>query len=167
VRLTALSYAEDGGLARLLEATGGRANLISIVCNEILKAVDLSTRLIERERVEQALFSDAVIDSLRVWEHIDHASAEERRLARLLVYLTVAQGEFAEAEVLAELRGLGMDAPPASLNRVLQSLSLAYVLQRRSAQGRESYVYPVPLFREWLLSRQPDKLLAEELAATR
>jgi len=147
---------------RLVTATGQRANLISIVCNEILKNLNLTDRSIESEDVENALDSEAVHGALKGWEELDKNDPAGCRLDRIIVYATIEQNEFTQADVLRKLEALGHHVPPERVRRSLERLELAYVI----ARNKNRYGYCVPLFRNRLLEQEPGMLLERELATS-
>ena len=153
-----ISWADDGGLQRLIQATGQRANLVSIACNEIIKGLDQTQRVLEMSHVEQALDSEAIRTSLEGWKQLVSDPAEQRCL-RLIVYSTVADDNFTLSEVSQKLEKHGAAQPIERLEKMLDLLTLAYVLGR----GKERYSYRVPLFKEMILSQEPDVLLKQAL----
>ncbi|VFM98036.1 MAG: hypothetical protein BECKG1743D_GA0114223_104521 [Candidatus Kentron sp. G] len=161
-----IGYQEETALERLLAATGGRANLIAIACNEILKGLGALTatqgrRGIGEAEVGAALASRAMRTALDGWEESISADPAEARLGRMVVYATVTQGRF-DLETLAgrlEAAGAG-HILTRGLERALEFLSLAYLIGEED-DGR--YRYRVPLFRERMAKRGPERLLHDEV----
>ena len=143
----------------LVRKTGQRANLISIACNEIIKNLDLTERMIEAEDLRGALDSDAIERALAGWGQLG-SSDEESRLDRIIVYATVEAGEFSQAGLLRDLAERRYSVSPDRVERALRRLELAFVLGRE--QGR--YFYRVPLQRELILAQEPQEMLKQELA---
>ena len=102
----------------LVRKTGQRANLISIPCNEIVKGLDLTERVIEKEDVHHALDGDAIERALAGWGQLG-SSDEESWLDRIVVYTTIEAGEFSQAGLL---RDLAERRYPANLTAVDQSI---------------------------------------------
>jgi tetratricopeptide (TPR) repeat protein len=142
-----LRYRSPELVERLVNATGQRANLISSACNEILKNLDLSTRVIETEALEGALDSEAIQADLEGWQIRDDSDPTGNQLDRIIVYTTVEDGEFSQTELLRRLADCGHPASPPQVERALERLQLADVVRRE----KERYRYGVPLFRERLL----------------
>jgi hypothetical protein len=150
-----LRYKSDDLIEMLLTATGRRANLIALVCNEMLKGLKTHQRVLEKEEVEQALNSEAVRDALKGWSQLS-VNDEENRLDRIIVYSTIKQGDF---QLDALMHSLEKQDCIYSVEQVIQSLdrlALSFVIQRDSAG---MYTYSVPLFREMLLEDDIDELL--------
>ncbi|MCP4699342.1 MAG: hypothetical protein GY862_21220, partial [Gammaproteobacteria bacterium] len=155
-----LRYASETLVENLVNITGQRANLIAIVCDEMLKGLNSKQRVLGEEEMEKALYSDAVRNALAGWEMLT-GDEQANRLDRIIVYTTVKKGEF----TLSEVTGMGLldaQARPYTSEQLKQSLarlSLSFVVKREPA-GR--YVYCVPLFRQILLEDDVDALLAME-----
>ncbi len=170
-----LSYASSELVERLVRQTGQRANLIAIVCSEILKQLssvplrgnlDPRRRIISEGAVDNALESTAIDDALEGWRHLGGGDAEDggdvdSRLDRILVYATVDRGGFTQAEMLRMLEQTGHRVEPERVLLSLKRLELAYVLGRSGAD----YGYRVPLFVKRLREQQPAVLLEQELSS--
>ena len=155
-----LHYRSEDLVERLITATGQRANLISIACNQILQSLTLHDRVIEAEVVERALDSNAIRQALTGWETLDTEDSAGSQRDRMIVYATIERDAFTQPELLRMLDALGYSATPEQVQRSLERLQLAYVIQRE----KEQYRYCVPLFRDWVLAREPQDLLRRELA---
>ncbi len=155
-----IRYASPDSIDHLVAATGQRANLISIACNEILKNLSSEDRVIDADDVKHALSSDAVRRALSGWETLAADDADGNRLDRIIVYATIEQNAFSLAELLAILETENYPVAPERVMRSLERLELAYVIGQ--VDGR--YAYRVPLFREMALAREPRRLLQRELA---
>ena len=103
-----LSFASADLVDRLVAVTGGRANLIAIACNEILKSLSQEERRIDSSDLDLALDSDAILEALQGWGSLlGPKRADETRLDRMIVYATAEKGEFTQKEMLDILEGLG------------------------------------------------------------
>ncbi|WP_459872712.1 hypothetical protein [Endothiovibrio diazotrophicus] len=154
----AIHWADEANLKWLIDATGQRANLVSIACNEILKGLDPSERTIDREDVSRALDSEALRGHLAGWQELSEVP-RERLALRLVVYATIEQESFTLAGLGEQLAAAGADIPSHRLERLLERLQLAYVIGREQA----SYRYRVPLFVETIRAQEPQRLFAQVL----
>lgn len=144
---------------RLVAQSGRRANLVAILCQECLEALQPGSSVVTAVEVEQALHSAAVLDALAGWGRL---SGEEQasRLDRIVVYRVALAGQTSLADMLELLRDrttLEVEALRACFAR----LQLAYVLRK---QGSE-LVFAVPLFRRQFEAAEIPLLLDEELRA--
>ncbi len=155
-----LCYQSDELVERLVGATGQRANLVAIACNEILKQLGPDDRTICGEHVDRALAGDAIAGGLAGWQRLEGEGGTGSRLDRILVYATIGWTRFTLAQVLQRLDELGEKVAPQQVKRALDRLELAFVLRREKG----SYRYAVPLFKEQVLVQDPEALLARELA---
>ncbi len=154
-----IRYRGDFQFNTLIYATGRRANLIAIACNEMLKNLGNERRVLENNDLLHALASDAIYDALAGWESLTN-DENASRLDRIIVYATVKQNRFTMADVMAILEKKGFNYTPEDLKHALLRLTLSFVL-KRVQHGQ--YAYCVPVFRKILLEDDVDELLAWEL----
>ncbi|MBB4867712.1 hypothetical protein HNP46_006631 [Pseudomonas nitritireducens] len=151
-----LGFASDTLLEDLVDASGQRANLVAILCQECLEALPPGARVIERLQLKGALASQAVQDALAGWGRLSQDEAA-CRLDRIIVYHTAQHGSTSLARLL-ELFGEQTDA--VALKESLARLQLAFVLKRRD----EGYEFAVPLFAGQFESAELPLLLRHELS---
>ena len=156
-----LRFAEAALVERIVTQSGRRANLVAILCQECLEALDRGGSVIEAADVERALASQAVLDALAGWGRLSH---DERasRLDRIVVYRVAEQGSTTLADMVELLRPHA-DIDVETLRRSFSRLQLAYVLER---QG-EHFRYAVPLFARQFEAAEIPVLLSEELRQLR
>ena len=154
-----LAWEDIALVKRLLERTGRRANLISVVCNEILEQLDDTARTIPAALLDAAFDADAVDVALGGWTSLS-GEPDEDRLDQLIIYATVGGDGFTQAEILERLAKHGVRVPGDRLERSLRRLELAYILGR---ERRGPYRYRVPLFVERLREQPLDVLLETEV----
>jgi sugar lactone lactonase YvrE len=156
--LLGLRYEHEELVEQLITATGQRANLVAIVCDEMLKHLPIERRVLNTEDVTKALHSWAVEEALSGWGQLSH-NEQIDHLARIIIYATVEPGEFSLTDVMNVLNTHDYVYTTEQLKQSLKCLELAYLIQRD--KGR--YSYCVPLFREWLLEDDVKALLRQEL----
>jgi hypothetical protein len=151
-------YESDALVDRLIEQSGGRANLISITCNELLKSLGTGGRTIDEQALKHALDSQSIRFALTGWERM---TDDERlnRLDRILVYATIEDESFGMEELLVRLKPLELSYSSEEIRQSLTRLELAFIFQRK--EGR--YQFRVPLFRKMVLQQAPDELLQREV----
>ncbi len=144
---------------RIIEATGQRANLIAILCNEMLKDLTLASRELTEVHLARAMDSQSLRSALDGWSELttDRVGA---RLDRILCYALVEQDRFGFADALDRLAGLGVAADAGQVMASLTRLELAFIIAREA--GR--YRWQVPLWREHLLAEEPASLLEREIS---
>jgi hypothetical protein len=159
MKIMNLRYESEQLVEELLNATGQRANLIAIVCNDMLKGLQSNQRVFSATDLRSALHSNAVRDALAGWAALSD-NAEETRLDRIIVYATVKAGEFKSGQLRQFLETQGCDYSAEQVKQAVDRLALSFVI-KREPEGR--YVYCVPLFREMLLEEDVEELLQWEL----
>jgi hypothetical protein len=154
---------------RLVAACGRRANLVAIVCQQLLTQLGRGQRVIDATQVHAALVSEPVFDALAGWARLS-PDPLACRIDRIVVYqVACAQlrgsGErgIALVELLAGFDAAGVALDPEQLRRALARLQLAYVI-RRDADGLP-YVFAVPVFSTQFQLEEVQALLQRELQA--
>lgn len=156
-----LRFADAALVERIVTQSGRRANLVAILCQECLEAIDQGGGAIEAVDVERALASQAVLDALAGWGRLSH-DEDASRLDRIVVYRVAGQGATTLADMVDLLRSHA-DIDIEALRRSFSRLQLAYVLERQA----QRYVFAVPLFLRQFEAAELPVLLAEELRQLR
>jgi hypothetical protein len=94
-----LEYASPDLVDQLLEATGQRANLMAIACDQILKQLKADQRIIEADDLQRALYSDKTFYALKGWGTMTD-DKQACRLDRIVVYATVHKDRFDLTELV-------------------------------------------------------------------
>lgn len=125
----------------VVEASGERANLVAILCQECLQALPPGTARIRHEHVQAALASQAAQDALAGWARLTQDDAASR-LDRIIVYRIASTGAQRVADLLELLDAHGARIDIETLRQSLARLRLAWVLR----QDGDRYRFAVPLF---------------------
>jgi hypothetical protein len=149
-----MRYANADLVEHIIEQTGRRANLISIVCNEILPQLE-QRRIIEPADVEKAFDSQAVENALSDW------GGMVAQLARIIVYATIEQAPFTQQKLWQQLNALEISYQVEEVKQALTRLHLSFILKRE----KDRYSYQVPLFC-YMLKRQGTKEMLQEEVKT-
>jgi hypothetical protein len=164
LRRLRVGYANDALAERLIEASGRRANLVAILCQECLQALGPDERVIEERHLRQALESQPVQDALVGWGRL---STDEQacRLDRIAVYHTAQQGHTSLTALDALVQAHGATGQAQALRRSLARLQLAYVLRRDETHGVHDarYVFTIPLLQRQFEPQETELLLRQEL----
>ncbi len=153
-----LSYAHESLVDRIYRQTGGRANLMVTVCDEIIKRIGREDRVISAELVDGALRSSQTLSQLEGWDTLSHET--DRSLDRIVVYATVTLDSFTVNDVQGLIARTGLRADAADIRQSLERLSLAFIIDRG---GDLRYRYCVPLFVEMLQELDLTRALAGEV----
>ncbi|MDM8557405.1 AAA family ATPase [Candidatus Parabeggiatoa sp. HSG14] len=146
-----LRYASEEIVENLIRETGQRANLMSIVCHELLKSLTSNhRRVFENEDIAQAFNSEAVRESLKGWGMLSD-DEQDNYLDRIIVYATVKNDQFNVEELTNVLETHGCTHTLEQINQSLDRLALSFIIKRESPGH---YRYGVPLFRQMLLKEQ-------------
>ena len=154
-----LGFASNRLVDQLVDASGQRANLVAILCQECLEALRAGERAIESHHLAQALASQAVQDALAGWGRLSHDD-DACRLDRIVVYHTALHGTTSLAGLARMLVQHGLTPQPDALRRALDRLQLAYILKREQT----TYAFAIPLFAKQFETPETKLLLDQELA---
>ena len=149
-----IHFAHDALIEQLITATGGRANLIAIVCNAILKGLDPDSRVIDSAALQRGLADPDLREALGGWGQLS-GDATANRLDQAIVYATVEHDSFSRGELMQWLDAFGLRYQPQQLAQSLLRLELAFILGNQD--GR--FAYRVPLFREMVRGLEPARSL--------
>jgi transcriptional regulator with XRE-family HTH domain len=152
-----IRYASDELVEQLVEATGQRANLIALACNEMLKQLDRQQRVLTQIDVTRALQSKVVQDALAGWLRLSE-DQQAAGLDRIIVCATVEAGEFSLSDITKMLDEHHYAYTAEQLTQSLARLELALIIKR----DKDRYRYCVPLFRKMLLGQDVTALLKLE-----
>lgn len=152
-----LEYASSALVEDLLKTTGQRANLIALVCHQLLTQLQPNQRVIEAGDMHKVLYHDKTFNALKGWATmVDDESA--CRVDRLIVYATVEQNQFSFAELIDLLQQHELSIDSQQLDHSLARLELGFVLGRDS-MGH--YYYRVPLFQFMIKKDAPEVRLQQ------
>lgn len=160
LRRLRLGFASDALVERLIDASGQRANLVAILCQECLEALQPGERAIEAHHLTQALASQAMQDALAGWGRLSQDEAA-CRLDRVLVYHTAQAGQTSLVALIELLQSHGIAADAQALRESLARLQLAYVLRKQDAE----YRFAIPLLQTQFESSEVEQLLRQEMSA--
>ncbi|MCB1986920.1 MAG: ATP-binding protein, partial [Burkholderiaceae bacterium] len=159
LRRLRLGFDNERLVDRLIDASGQRANLVAILCQECLEALLPGEPVIEARHLTQALASQAVQDALAGWGRLSHDEAA-CRLDRIVVYHTAQAGQTSLAALAQLLHSHGITADAQALRQSLARLQLAYVLRKKDAE----YRFAIPLLQDQFEPAEVELLLHQELA---
>jgi hypothetical protein len=169
LRSLGIGYANELLPARIVEACGGRANLVAICCQQLIEGLESGERRISAAAVERVLAGEAVADALAGWSRLS-PDPRDCALDRSIVYRIArahAHGEhgLALAAWLRELAEVGVDVPAESVRHAFARLGLAYVLLRED--DAEHWRFAVPLLAKQFRGEEVEVLLEGELRGLR
>lgn len=159
LRKLRLGFDNEKLVDRLIDASGQRANLVAILCQECLEALLPGERVIEKRHLDQALASQAVQDALAGWGRLSHDEAA-CRLDRIVVYHTAQAGQSSLVTLAQLLQSHGIAGDAQALRQSLARLQLAYVLRKHEAG---EYRFAIPLLQDQFEPTEVELLLHQEL----
>jgi hypothetical protein len=99
-----IRYASDELIEQILTATGQRANLVAIACDDMLQNLPTDRRELNQQDVTRALHCDAMGQALAAWKKVCKDEKDQMaRLVRIIVYATIEKGELSLNDVIAVL----------------------------------------------------------------
>jgi WD40 repeat protein len=162
VPMQALSirYESDDLVKKLLYETGGRANLIAILCDQILKSLAAHNRVIQENHLEFAFNSAEVRAAMAHWGSLGGVDEDANRLDRIIVYATVRERRFTLSALLRILEEIvcAYTYNNEQIKRSLARLELDFILGR----SENEYFYRVPFFQKMIQEEDPELQLERE-----
>ncbi len=138
-----LSYASDDDIDTIRTKTGGRANLMAIACDTILKGLRPEVRIIGADSVASALASDAILSALQGWQSLSGESKPRANcIDQIVVFATASTESFDVPELQRILQGVNISISAADLQESLARLEIGFILKRHADRR---YRYRVPL----------------------
>ncbi len=147
----------DATIDQIIKQTGGRANLINLVCENVLTHVGEQPQVIDAELVNHALQSQAVTDAMQGWSNLTH-NRLAAGLDRILVYLTFVYQSLDMQTINSHLEQHQLQPEPEAIKQSLQRLVLAHVLVKKATV----YVFAVPIFAQQFSTSEAQILLQQE-----
>ncbi len=165
-----LEYESEDLVKLILQKTGNRANLISLACNQILKNVDIHTRVIKRQDIDSALASEELFKELYYWVQLAGRENDEdsyemtaiklaNNLDRIIVYATIHLESFTQEKLCQLLKKYHCPFENEEVKGSLKRLEISYILKKEEA----NYIYPIPIFIKFVQSQAPKASLSNEL----
>ncbi len=141
----------------IIAQTGGRANLINLVCEFLITQVTEHPRIIDTNLVHKALQSQTVHDALQGWSNLTHNKTASG-LDRMLVYLAFIYDGVDLERISKHLQQHQMRPEPETIKQSLQRLILAHIFSKHDS----SYEFAVPLFAQQFSIEEAEILLQQE-----
>jgi hypothetical protein len=151
-----LRYESPELVTAIYRATAGRANLMVVACDEIIKMLDREERVISVAAVGKVLRGIELRSQLDGWDSFgydndgtDEDAMRARRLDRIIVYSTVTSdtGTFMFTEVQRCVADAGLDYTADEIRKSLARLTLAVIVH---SDDGINYRYCIPIFVEYL-----------------
>jgi len=117
-----IHYASDELVEQILTATGQRANLVAIACDDMLQNLPTDRRVLNQADVTRALHRDAIGQALDAWKQVCGDDKEIARLVRIIVYATVEKGELTTTDVMNVLNAHQQSYTPEQLTQSLERM---------------------------------------------
>ena len=146
----------------MVKKCGSRANLIAMVCDNIIK--NLENKTITKEDIDQAMEQDNIYETLMEWEGL--SSGRENTVNQIIVYLTFEMNRFHFIDVMNRIEEEGLNIEVEEVKRSLRQLTLGSVFQKRGMR-KKIYIYSIPLLKKIFLEnkKQVKKQLANLIAS--
>ena len=154
-----LSFENEAVVSEIVERTGQRANIIAIICHNIIKKIGKEKRVISLEATRRAIKEKNVYELFEAWRELT-SDKKANRLDRIVVYCTVEKGTFSLSELIALLKTYEFKVDFADLERSLDRFKVSYTLD---IDEGGTYFFKLPLFREYILKGNYRVKLVEEI----
>jgi hypothetical protein len=168
-----LHYESTELVTGIYRATAGRANLMTTACDELIKSLTRSERVILPALVRKVLHGFALRSQLEGWSSLNHDDGDAESspnyngndartsrasaLDRIAVYSTAHADAFTFMDIQRTIADAGLDFTAGEIRESLARLTLAVVID---SDDGVHYRYCVPLFLELLRTEDLHQSLA-------
>ena len=139
-----ISYEDPKVITRTIQRCGYRANLISMICDNVLK--ELKGNTITEKEVTNSFNKENIYTTVNEWQGLT-SNEKENRINRLIVYLTFESNNFSLSDVVEKIKEKNLQLKIEEIESSLKQLNLSYVLKKE----KNLYSYQIPLLKEFLL----------------
>ncbi len=136
---------EDG--ANIVIQTGQRANLIAMVCADIVKNLKPFTNEIRKSDIDKALECTKVRNTHYEWHNNIYKNQRQSYITQIIVYASVRMEYFTLKQVVDMFDSLELNVSIKEIMESLQLLELMYILDKSS---NNIYRYTIPLMQKEL-----------------
>ena len=154
---------EQEAIESIIDQVGQRANLIAIVCHNIIKNLGKTKKEITLQDAQEAMKEKNVFELFESWRELND-DERANRLDRIIVYATVKEGKFTLKSLLDSLKERGLRVDIAEIEKSLDRLKVSYTIEQNS---KGEYLYRVALFREYILRGEYEVKLEGEIEVYR
>ncbi len=155
-----ISYSDHSLPQKMAAILGHRANLMAIVCQFCLLALENHSNQVNEVLVKQALKSEEVADALAGWGKLTSSEAA-CRLDRIIVYLIALDGECSLEKLVSYLKTRQKNIDIEQVKQSVLRLKLAYVIKQKEARIR----FAIPIFKHQFVTEEVQVYLDEALNA--
>ena len=134
-------YSSDALVERIIKETGQRPNLIAIICDYIIKKMDITSRIIDEPFVEEALDSSALQSAVAM--SFSGEDSRANHMDKIVVYSTVHRENFTMVDIINMLKSHSLSYTTEEVKESLKRLELSFIIGRQ----KDTYFYRVPLFK--------------------
>ena len=139
-----IGYENPKIITKTIQRCGHRANLISMICDNVLK--ELKGNTITDKEISNSFNKENIYGTINEWQGLS-ADEKENRINRLIVYLTFENDYFTLREVVEKIKEQNLQLSIEEIETSLKQLSLGYVLKKE----KNLYSYQIPLLKEFLV----------------
>ncbi len=158
-----ISFASDDLVSSIIDMTGGRANLIAIICDELVKGLGQFERVITAGMLNTVSKSMSVRDALGGWQALSGRGASRaNRVDRIVIAASADAASFTAQDIDAVFEKAAIPYTMEEIRESISRLEIAYII-RRTPQGH--YEYCVPLFVDMIREQNLPRTLEKALEA--
>ena len=155
-----IGYESEELIDFVIKLTGQRANLIAVICNEVLKS--LKSKIVTKKDIDMVLKKSIIEDYIGGWGKIsgdEEKYENDNRLDRIIIFSTLKKESFRLSDIGRVIKESGLKIQSHKIEESLNRLVLSFILK----EEKKNYSYRVPLFREKLLEDDIEFKLESEI----
>ena len=153
-----LHYQNIEDAVKIITQTGQRANLIAMVCNDIVKNLNKFTNEIRKSDIDKALECSKVRNTHYEWHNNIYRNQRQSYITQIIVYASVRTEYFTLKQVVDMFDSLELKVSIEEIRESLQLLELMYIIDKNS---NNVYKYTIPLMQKEL--QKDDEIMLERV----
>jgi dipeptidyl aminopeptidase/acylaminoacyl peptidase len=143
-----LYYQDTNNWVKIIVQTGQRANLVAMVCADIIKNLKPFTNEITKYDIERALQCSKVQNTHYEWNNTIYSSEKQSYITQIIVYASVVVNSFTLKDVIEVFDTLQIsEVTLKEITDSLQQLELMYIIEK---DNEKFYRYTIPLMQNEL-----------------
>ncbi len=159
LHLLGLRLSHERLAQKIVEKCGQRANLINLICEDLVKQVSVTKKMITPSHVDESFKCQNVQDALQGWSSLT-SKPEDSQWDRVIVYLVFIHASITLKQIQKTAGKHGLKLSAEKIKQSIQRLQLAHILKKE----QEHHQFAVPLFADQYSAQEAEVLLQQELA---
>ncbi len=149
-----IKFESDDIIDDIIYQTGGKLELINLICHKLIKHINYDEKIIYRKIFEN------VLNNKKVLNYIDTLNSFNDALERIIIYGMIKKTSFSHKDIIALLNEYAIHISSKEIECYLKKLELYNILEIKD----DNFRYKIPLLQQKISKQQNIQHLLEEEA---